>query len=107
MADVGSGDSPAGGDGGGGDDPVVGADIQAAGSEMSPEPGMGAGRDQVERKRRERGENGLDERLAPRPVLRSGAVHAVQQFGGGDGGDASRLGGTELLGQPASTSVMA
>src|SRR5215475_6260727 len=100
VADAGGADAPSGGDGGGGDDPVVGADIDACGGEPGPDAGVGAGGEQVEGDGRERGQDGLDERLAAGAVSGGGAVHAVQQLGGGDGGDADVLVGSELFFQP-------
>jgi hypothetical protein len=56
---------------------------------------------------RERGQDGFDQRLAAGLVLRGGAVHAVQERGGGDGGDADVLVGFELFFQPGAARAMA
>ena len=80
VSDVRGPDAPAGADGGGGDESAVGPDIDAGGGELSPEAGVGAGAQEVEREWWKGGEDGLDECLPPGPVLGGGAMDAVEQF---------------------------
>jgi hypothetical protein len=61
VSDVRGPDAPAGADGGGGDESVVGADIDAGGGELSPEAGVGACAQEVEGEWWKGCEDGLDE----------------------------------------------
>jgi hypothetical protein len=80
VSDIRGPDAPAGADGGGGDESVVGADIDTGGGELSPEAGVRACAQEVEGEWWEGCEDGLDEGLPPGPVLGGGAMDAVEQF---------------------------
>jgi hypothetical protein len=97
VPEIGCADAPPGADGGRGDDPVVCPDVLARRRQPCPDAGMRAGGEKLEGQRRERGQDGLDEGLPAGPVLGGGAVHAVQQFRGGDGGDPDVFVRPELL----------
>jgi hypothetical protein len=58
---------------------------------------MRASGEKLEGQRRERGQDCLDEGLPASPVFRGGTVNAVQELGGGDGGDPDFLVQPELL----------
>jgi hypothetical protein len=90
-------DTPPGADGGRGDDPVVCPDVLACRRQPGPDAGMRASGEQFERQRRERGQDGLNEGLPAASVLGGGAVHTMQQFRGGDGGDPDFFVRPELL----------
>ena len=62
-------------------------DVLAGRGEVSPDAGVRASGEEAEWQRRERGQDCLDEGLTAGPVLRGGAVHAMQQLRGRDGGD--------------------
>jgi hypothetical protein len=56
-------------------------DVLAGSGKSGPDAGMRASGEQVERQRRKRGQDCLDEGLTAGPVFGGGAVHAVQQSG--------------------------
>jgi hypothetical protein len=66
----------------------------------SPEAGVSAGRKQVQVKHRDHGEDRLDEGFAPCTVLGARAVHAMEQFAGGDRDDRDFLVRAEGRRQP-------
>ena len=91
VPEIGCPDTPPGADGGRCDDPVVCPDVLARRRQPGPDAGMRASGEKLEGQRRERGQNCLDEGLPASPVFRGGTVHAVQELGGGDGGDPDLL----------------
>lgn len=86
VADVRRPQTPPGGDGGGGHETVVRTDVQPGRGEFSPQAGVRPCREQVEGQRGKRGDHRFDEGLAAGTVFWSGAVHAMKELGGGDGG---------------------
>jgi hypothetical protein len=101
VPEVGCPDAPSGRDRGRCDEPVVRPDVLAGGGELGPDAGVRAGGEEAEGHRRECGQDCLDEGLAADPVLRGGAVHAVQQLSSRDGGDPDFLVRPQLLLEPA------
>jgi hypothetical protein len=97
VAEIGCTDTPPGAYGGRRDDPVVCPDVLACRRQSGPDAGVRASSEKLEGQRRERGQDCLDKSLAAAPVLGGGAVHAVQQLGGGDGGDTDFFVWPELL----------
>ena len=80
-------DTPSGSNGGRRDDPVMRPHLLAGSGQSGPDAGVRASSQQAEGQRGKRGQHRLDEGLPAGPVLGSGAVHAMQQLGGRDGGD--------------------
>ena len=97
MPAIGCPDAPSGSYGGRRDEPVVRPDVLAGGGESGPDAGVCTSSEKVEGKRGERVQDRLDEGLTADPVLRGGAVHAVQQLGGRDGGDPDLVVRSQLL----------
>ena len=97
VPEIGCSDAPSGGYGGGRDEPVVRPDVLSGRGEPGPDAGVRTSGEKAEGQRGKRGQDRLDEGLTAGPVLRGGAVRAVQQFGGRDGGDSDLLVGPQLL----------
>jgi hypothetical protein len=100
MPEIGCPNAPSGSNGRRGDEPVVRPDVLAGCDQVRPEAGVHASGEEAERQWRERSEDCLDERFTLASVLRGCAVHAVQQLGGGDGGEPDLLIRPQLLLQP-------
>jgi hypothetical protein len=97
VPEIGCADTPSGTYGGRRDDPVVCPDVLASRRQPGPDAGVRASGEKLEGQRRERGQDRLDEGLPAGPVLRGGAMHAVQQLGGSYGGDPDFFVRPELL----------
>lgn len=100
VPEVGCPDTPSGSYGGRRDEPVMRPHILAGCGELGPDAGVRASSEQPERKRGKRGQHRLDEGLTAGPVLRSGAVHAMEQLRGRDRSDPYLLIGLQLIFQP-------
>jgi len=97
VPEIGCSDAPSGSYGGRRDEPVVCPDVLAGSGESGPDAGVRTSGKQAEGQRGKRDQDRLDEGLTPGPVLRGGAVHAVQQLGGRDGGDPDLLVRPQLI----------
>jgi hypothetical protein len=100
VPEIGCPDTPSGSNGGGCDDPVVRSDVLPSSGKLSPDTGMRASGQKLERQRRKRSYDRLDECLTAGPVLLGRAMHAMQQLRGRNCGDADLLVTTQLFGQP-------
>ena len=78
VPEIGCSDAPSGSYGGRRDEPVVCPDVLAGSGESGPDAGVRTSGKQAEGQRGKRDQDRLDEGLTPGPVLRGGAVHAVQ-----------------------------
>jgi hypothetical protein len=72
-------------------------DVLACSGEFSPDAGVRASGEETEGQRGKRGQDRLDEGLTAGPVLRSSAVHAMQQLGRRDRRDPDLLVRPQLL----------
>lgn len=100
VADVSRCDPPAQSDGRGGDLAVVSANIATGLGEMCPQRGVRSSAEKVEGQDRNGDQEGLDERLAARPMSRSRTMNAVEQLRRGDCGDPEILVATNVALDP-------
>jgi hypothetical protein len=87
VPEISCSNAPSGSYGGRRDEPVVRPDVLPGGGEFGPDAGVRTSGEEAEGQRGKGGQGGLDKGLTAGLVLGGGAVHAVQQFGGRDGGD--------------------
>jgi hypothetical protein len=99
MSEVDSGDSPAPGDSGCGDQAIVRSDVAARRNEVGPDACVSPGTQEIEAERGKGDEQGLHERTASRSMFRRRAMNAVQQLGCSDRSHADGLAFAERLGQ--------
>jgi hypothetical protein len=97
VPEIGCSDAPSGSNGSRRNEAVMRSDVLAGRGEVSPDAGVCASGEEAEWQQRERGQNCLDEGLTACSVLRSGAMHAMQQLRGRDGGDPDLLVWAKML----------